>query len=75
MEAQQIQQVHEAASAQVAQIGQQLAAQGLSWANLQAGDLTNLLKAQQTQDQEFQTALTSFSAALVGGAATAARAS
>ncbi len=66
MEAEAVNQVHQAATAQVATLAQQLAQQGINYEQLQSSDLSNLLKAQQTQDAEFQNAISTFARGLVG---------
>ena len=66
MEAQQIQQVHEAATAQVSQIAEQLLQQGQGWSALSNQEFNQLLTTQMQQDQALQQAIGSFAGGLAG---------
>jgi hypothetical protein len=65
-EKQAIQQVDQASTAQIAQLANQLAAQGMSFAQLSASEFNNLLQAQMAHETAFQNSLAKFASGLAG---------
>jgi hypothetical protein len=66
MEAQAIQQIHEAAAGQTAQIANQLLSQGAQFTSMSNQELSQLLQTQLAQETGLQTAIANFAGALAG---------
>jgi hypothetical protein len=65
-EAQAIAGVKQTSAIQVAELADKLATQGIKWEALSHDDMVNLLKAEQSRDQSFTQALTTFASGLAG---------